>query len=556
MISNLLSLPNELLLEIFRYLDHASQHAFALSSQRLRMDFIPLCPEVSFALRLEIRTRLARDGVPFQEYSFCSGCETIHRRKFFTPEQLELPSKSRCCRASQRQLWIAPGQFLSFNDVLREAPGVQAWSKELLTLNKPIITRLFSSRAAEIHMDSPKNIRQCSLGQVAVCASYGILNISNERTPSKEEVTRILSGFDIPTCPHMKLGDRAVADSFNESWDCIVDPEKNAIRWHSQIQSPRPDTCCRFPGCKTAFRWVYRPSAERVGWKTLVLQMRRHLGRMLSPESPRWMAQLLSVPDKTRLTAYWNGCQQWREVNMIIEEKRHERELNRGNVSKGMGFKFEQLKRENDYLRHPNAHINLGGKHMLPDLDSLSRFREKGIPQGEMPPTTDLLWDAQTQHDARNSIGIAADLAQGCRSTAIKIEDKPDEPNIIADTMPDLATYTTPIPSPLSKRQPPLYSPLHDLNVVLAEISRQARLNTSFEKNRPWAPLRRKLFPFSLAEIAMRKMGVSATLRASLAPLAPWPNTDLEDSAAGVTEIMRRQLEEYERTEDGVQEII
>ncbi|KAL4867089.1 hypothetical protein BDV12DRAFT_198571 [Aspergillus spectabilis] len=249
----LLSLPTELLLEIFRLIPTISKHAFSLSSHRLRHEFTPLCPTLSIVARYEIRALLARDGVPFRDYAYSSGCCTVHMWKFFPPEQLDLPPTIRFCSASQRQLWVAPGQFLTFQDAQKQRDfWHRAYPDDLPSLYQNIIMPLFSNANVWRYTGDRQYVWYNIPEQFAVCASYEVLSMPGKKSANKE-IERILRGFDIPTCPHTRLGNGSIAASYQESRHCIPESDEKEKIWIGQMQTDGADASCEFPGCKTVF---------------------------------------------------------------------------------------------------------------------------------------------------------------------------------------------------------------------------------------------------------------------------------------------------------------
>ncbi|KAL4923416.1 uncharacterized protein BDV17DRAFT_277132 [Aspergillus undulatus] len=104
-------------------------------------------------------------------------------------------------------------------------------------------------------------------------------------------------------------------------------PRENKRHGSDRCRPNDADACCQSPGCTTIFRWECRPGLRRVDRKAVLLHVKRHLSNLLSPFNPRWMAQVVSVPDENWLEAYWQDCHEWRDVNMMIEEMKYEREL-------------------------------------------------------------------------------------------------------------------------------------------------------------------------------------------------------------------------------------
>ncbi|OJJ06074.1 hypothetical protein ASPVEDRAFT_92890, partial [Aspergillus versicolor CBS 583.65] len=377
--TSLLSLPTELLLIIFHDLPPTTQHTFSLTCRRLNHIFAPLCPSLSLSsdTQYALRAALARDGTPFTTYAYCSGCGTVHSHKFFSADQLQQSPITRACSASQKNLFIDPTTFYSFNHVSACRPNYDVCVADSGLYNRPSLnTNLDGRKIMRLKLKPPynakaKRMRHYSawIRQYAICASYEVLTLPPGKIASKEQIRGVLNGFDIPTCPHVRLGDSAVVDGYRGMQHCLLGSSLESKRlaleedyedeWLGRTQADDVDAACRFPGCVTVFRWGCRPSQHRGdGWQTVVIHVKRYLGALVSPLDPLWMAQLVTVSDEDRLRRYWDDCFAWRDVNLAIEERRYERELELelqgGTLGEAEKVQFDLLRRENDYLRHPH----------------------------------------------------------------------------------------------------------------------------------------------------------------------------------------------------------
>ncbi|KAL4988946.1 hypothetical protein BDW68DRAFT_84314 [Aspergillus falconensis] len=387
--TTLLSLPTELLLSIFDLLAAPSKHTFSLSCHYLNHTFGPLCPALATNETYALRAALARDGLSFANHAYCVGCHTVHRHKYFTTNQLSLSPLIRKCTATQKHLYVEPGKFLSYQD---------AFSREFW------FPRPYPNNNEPPQLDTGSIIRFGreyirKFQESAACSSYELLTLPDinidmdskvmgsgfgfDFTVSKTQIARILRGFDIPVCPHTRLGDDLVVKSYRESvskstaGNSVSSSEGRRREYQCKLgqgqvdnftigdilsmwQKDKADACCKFPGCKTVFRWECRSGLKKDGWKTILIHVKRHLGYLLTPMDPHWMAQLVTVPDEDRLGKYWTECFEWRNANLAIEEKRYERVLlartrsGKMELRRAEEVEFELLRRENDYLRHPH----------------------------------------------------------------------------------------------------------------------------------------------------------------------------------------------------------
>ncbi|KAL2821838.1 hypothetical protein BDW59DRAFT_149870 [Aspergillus cavernicola] len=477
----LFALPNELLLAIFRLLPTVTKHTFSLSCSRLSFTFASLCPELSLDARHELRTQLARDGLAFREYAYCSRCRSVHSLKFFSTDQLDRPPTTRLCSASRKQLWIEPHRFYSFQDLSKQLSRVVVGDPHRpLKTNCSVVMRLYSKdRIRDRDATNYHNMWAGVPVHYAVCTSYEILTLTESKSATKSEIIRVLKGFDIPICPHTRLGDAAIADSYQQSRHSSSQPTKALVIWNGQIQSDGADAWCKFPGCKTVFRWGCHPSLKKDGWKTVSIHVKRYLGNLLSPFNPRWMAQLVSIPHQALLEAYWTDCHEWKNVNTAIDEKSYERSP-RGSsdaLNRAEQVKYKQLRSENDYLRHPHRNQN----RTEPDLDCLSNLRDPDQPPDELPSTTLLLLEGQHGHpqptihpdgtfrvhnDEWETRIKESDISDGGKSSEALLEAGQDSD---------------------------LFTPLHTPEAILESIEGHAKFDELFDNIRALTPYQRRI---------------------------------------------------------------
>ncbi|KAL6235529.1 hypothetical protein BDW75DRAFT_250841 [Aspergillus navahoensis] len=357
--ATLLSLPTELLLSIFDLLAPPSKHTSSLSCNYLIHIFAPICPALAINETYALRSALARDGLSFTKHAYCAGCHTVHRHKYFTPDQLAPSPLIRKCTITQKYLYIEPGKFLNYQDAFNRK---LRWPRPHPNNNEP--PQLDTGSIIRFGRDHMRKFQES-----AVCSAFDF-----DFTLSKPEIARILCGFDIRACPHMRLGDDLVVESYRESVPRpgpgnSVSSSEEARRWEDQRQleqgqvddntidnilsmwqKDKVDACCKFPGCETTFRWECRSGLRKDGWKTILIHIKRYLGYLLTPMVPHWMVQLVTVSDEDRLG----------NVNLAIEEKRYERLLLarrrswKVELGRAEEIEFELMRRENDYLRHPH----------------------------------------------------------------------------------------------------------------------------------------------------------------------------------------------------------
>ncbi|KAL4911923.1 hypothetical protein BDW62DRAFT_195817 [Aspergillus aurantiobrunneus] len=440
--------------------------------------------------------------------------------KFFSSSQLAQTPTFRKCAASQKTLWIDPSRFYSFRDIhtrnayletyadsLLPSAGLNAWPKALPDALPPpdtsAILRLHSKSTIWRYPRNSRAIWQGVPEQYAICTSYEILTLPEGSALSREELRRVLLGFDLPTCPHTRLGNAVIANSYYEARHCVAGSTKEERAWVGQMQTDGADACCGVPGCKTVFRWESRSGLRRDGWKTLLLHVKRHLGGLLSPLNPRWMAQLVSVPDAARLGGYWEECYEWRDVNMAIEEMRYERESASpsGMLRSAEGVEFEQLRRENDYLRHPHR------RRRLPQPD-LGRAR-----------TARLLVEFRRRRENDACTQQASSLNKSIWRGSTESAQADDG----------------------------LYMPLHALEAILEQIKDHGKFNILYDDIR-LAPFQRNVGNFFWG--AGDCLSNSGLLRAINVPIVYPPRRFMAEQLDYLPREVRRRLLEYGDRED------
>ncbi|KAL4805085.1 hypothetical protein BDV18DRAFT_24926 [Aspergillus unguis] len=390
---DLTTLPNELLLDIFSPLPTITKHTLSLTCQQLNTLFAPLCPTLTNEERYALRTELARDGFRLRNHIYCSACHTVHMQKFFTLSQLHTPPPSRVCLYRQNQLLIEPGKFWSFHDVSCQK---SAWEYSSPGSRLPAD----KSTVVRVKMGKNRYTDRCVLA-----ASYQLLTMPSAKSLSRDEVGRVLCGFDLPVCPHARMSDFAVVESYDSERHCSPGWTEAAAATCSdgpEKEDVAVAVRCGSPGCDTTFSWECRTHPAKAGWKTLFIHTRRHLGLLMSPHDTRWMAQGVNLKDEARLEAHWKECFEWRDVNMVIEEMRFEREMARGGVlDQDAGNDFEALRKENDSFRHPHRkqHLVLGYSSRKSSVSALEETQDASpIKVEELPRTTRLLLEAQLRN--------------------------------------------------------------------------------------------------------------------------------------------------------------
>lgn len=521
MTTSILSLPTELLLIIFHHLPPTTKHTFSLTCRRLNHIFEPLCPSISIfpETQYALRAALARDGTPFTTYAYCSGCETVHSHRFFTADQMRLSPTTRVCSAAQTNLFIDPATSYSFNHIstrtsnydIRAAESKFCGRSSLnLSLDEIKIARLKLKRSYNTKEERARHYSACMM-QYAICAAYEVLTLPPGKSASKNQIRSALNGFDIPTCPHVKLGDSVVVDGYRGMQYCVLGSSSASKRialeeddedeWLVRIATDGSDAACRFPGCVTVFKWGCRASLHKGdGWKTLVILVKRYLGPLVTPLDPCWKAQLVTVSDEDRLKRYWEDCFAWRDVNLAIEERRYERELELelqgGTLGEADEVQFDLLRRENDYLRHPHR------EEMYTCLHQRTRLVQPAT--DELPFTALLLRDVRRHRRPHIDTGSEESVPALTKSQGEKTGVTNKSGNIITERNAD-----------------DLYKPVHTPETMRALIQDYSKFNNHFDDIRALAPYQRSIgeFFWGRGDCLSNPRGVFGLLKALKVPV-------------------------------------
>ncbi|PGG99817.1 hypothetical protein GX51_06109 [Blastomyces parvus] len=232
----------------------------------------------------------------------CDPCHSRHLPLFFHPADLNLPVSERACIRRIRGFWVEPGKCFSFADL----DGGSAHRLRLIQTPRsiPLSEDVVSSR------------------RYTLWTHYDILTLPMHKRASKEQIARILSGFDLPTCPHMRLSDSVIMDHCDIPRNTVDEPLSQ--RYPPFFDPVDLRTKCTFPSCLTSFCWTEHASADNPGWKTIYLHILRRV-RFNSSIDHVWMAQLV-VPNETLMERHWDECFRWKTEMLAIEKEMYENE--------------------------------------------------------------------------------------------------------------------------------------------------------------------------------------------------------------------------------------
>ncbi|KAL2361804.1 hypothetical protein RJZ56_005294 [Blastomyces dermatitidis] len=320
-------LPGEILQLIHFFLPLGSKLALSLTCKRFYNSFFENIPPfyLNDPLRRREFEKLARNQTIIDElkvYDFlrsrelcgfkssgrklfcCDPCHTRHLPLFFHPADLDVPVSERTCIKHIRGFWVEPGKCFSFAD-----------------LDGRRLDKMRTPRSIPLSEDTA-NVRRYTLW-----THYDILTLPMHKVASKEQIAKMLNGFDLPACPHIRLSDSVIMDNCDIPRNTVAEPL--AQRYPPFFDLVDLYTKCTFPSCLTSFCWTEHTSTDNRGWKTVYLHILRKV-RFNTSIDHVWMAQLI-VPDETLLERHWDECFRWKTEMMGIEKERYENEESAGN---------------------------------------------------------------------------------------------------------------------------------------------------------------------------------------------------------------------------------
>ncbi|EER28894.1 F-box domain containing protein [Coccidioides posadasii C735 delta SOWgp] len=303
-VPSLPTLPPELLLHIFPYLPPESKLALSLTARRfyqILSDQVPKWPQLapneqySFLYLLE-RLGFSIPSNPKTPVACCSGCKTTHSSYKFLLAELNKGTDDRTCRDATRSLWVSPDTQYSFND-LKDRSADRGWLTDDGTLRRRGGTDL------------------------AIYTTYKILSLPKSTQAPRKKIASILNTFNLPSCPHMRLNHPVIIEGYK--------PDAHPIDVKYYLSDMRNDSAkCQFPGCKTSIYWIARTHVNKRDWKTFYIEVSRDVGNLNRPNSPAWLAQLIT-PNADKLTKFWNDRLEWKRQMLAYEERRYEHQLQR-----------------------------------------------------------------------------------------------------------------------------------------------------------------------------------------------------------------------------------
>jgi hypothetical protein len=197
------------------------------------------------------------------------------------------------------------------------------------------------------------------------------------------------------------------------------------------------------------------------------------------------MAQAVTISNEARLEAYWQACHQWKEVNMAIEEQRYEQELTNQDclLRRADYIEFEQLRRENDYLRHPHR----SEKYPVLTLDYPPNFLDTTQPSEELPTTTILLKQTAQGLSKQANGGLQAQAARASFDIA-DIDSSSSPTDRVQGANTNKLAF-----APRTESDEDMFTAQYTAKAVLESIEGHTRFDTLFDDHKAMAPWERRL---------------------------------------------------------------
>ncbi|PGH18640.1 hypothetical protein AJ80_04387 [Polytolypa hystricis UAMH7299] len=217
---------------------------------------------------------LERDQPPL-ETAVCGFCRTLKDKSEFFPSELQMEPFLRRCKGTKRALRVCPYVSLSQGGIRELGNGLRGGT---------VCNHV--SCALNGH---PKITRDGGNYNLEKRHFVTVVTDDIEFWPDALEVSKYLEVYNVPICPHLRLGDRLVLDAYRPH-------EKE---WEGN---------CR--DCDTHFQFEMNSYPKRKRFfcrRQLVVSVSRNLGRLQRHDDPRWLSQL-SVSKEPDLTNYWLNC--------------------------------------------------------------------------------------------------------------------------------------------------------------------------------------------------------------------------------------------------------
>lgn len=227
--------------------------------------------------RFYVLRMLEHDGFPQTKRSperyCCWGCMKTHERQAFSAKELEkkvdlkakedcyLEENARFCDPAARYIWFGACQEMSFAE-LRHITAHPHTQQRQEHQKHPV-------QLAEGWTDLRRNDATSFLQEATFFnreerrLAYRIHLIATPNVPTSYWFKRHVRKVNLPLCPHLRMGDRAMVRLYNQS-----------------LQTWR----CRH--CTTAVKVGVQPQSQCVS-----VHVFRYLGELHSPKDPAWMAQ-------------------------------------------------------------------------------------------------------------------------------------------------------------------------------------------------------------------------------------------------------------------------
>lgn len=180
-----------------------------------------------------------------------------------------------------------------------------------------------------------------SMCALALRYRHKVLTVPECAQISPTHMAVLLSRFALPVCPHMRLNDPRVVQTYG--------PNATPIKGPALLDEMHPQNRarCTFPGCKSEISWLVLPSPGKsqddndtsnssetrsTRQKIIYLRTTRILGDLHRFANPSFLAQLI-VPNTEKLMDHWRRCHEWKDsIAPLIERQYAQEALNANNT--------------------------------------------------------------------------------------------------------------------------------------------------------------------------------------------------------------------------------
>lgn len=317
---SILMLPTELILDIMDYLPPTSVMSLSYTCRTIRnkmnvsrffLLFMIGVEKAGMHIGVQItwprprrlhscsksRPMLDRDGQISSLTTLCNEYPYIHNGLLFSDTSFGLPRMARRCLDKTGLVWICPHRTLTYDQATSHAQN--------------------------------GNFHRCGTTLVseyvgAFIITWQIMKVSQNSVPSNEHVKAALGSLNALVCPHLRLNDACVANSYAQ--------ECRSLRWRMACTEKGPAPDCRCLVCSSRRPSSRRPDPVLCSFcgttikfsintlshdtEILNLHVERTVDEGRSRTSPAWVCQVADPADFEGYEQAWHAsnAECWRKT--------------------------------------------------------------------------------------------------------------------------------------------------------------------------------------------------------------------------------------------------